>query len=267
MQKDCLEIDKRALKLRGEYNVDSYGINDLFALVEKMNIYLIRIPLGYNSICGFTTVYEGKKVIVSNSSEILAREIFTVAHEIAHCEYDLDVKEQKLIVDAEVATSKGNLIEKRADYFAVSFLMPENKIRDYIRLELEKRPDQIRAIDIIRIQIEFNVSFAMVVKRLHEIGLIEKQHRGYLFDKRDSKTSRSLFKVMNLSEDLLEPALVTKVPNKYFEYVFSNFENGYIKFDKFKEALEVVKFDTSELIEPEIIPEEDEDIEELLQGY
>lgn len=45
---------------------------------------------------GFATVFEGKKVIVSNSSEILSREIFTIAHELGHIVYDFEDNKQQI---------------------------------------------------------------------------------------------------------------------------------------------------------------------------
>jgi len=266
MERHKLEIERAALELRSQFKIESYGIHDIFSLVDKMNAYLIRIPIGKDTICGFSTVFEGKKVIVSNSSEILSREIFTIAHEIGHCIFDLDIDEQMLIVDQEINSDTDEFIEKRADYFAAVLLLPEEQIRSYIRFELEKEAKNIRALDVIRIQIEFNASFATIVKRLYEIELISLTHKNKLYEERDSASSRKLFQAMNLSEDLIDSSDVLKVPNKYYEYVLSNYENGYVVFEKMKEALEIVGFDTDviERIEPQ---EDDVDLDELLEGF
>lgn len=247
-----LDIERVALELRSKYNVESYGINDIFSFVDRMNINLIRMPIDENSICGFSAVYEGKKVIVSNSSEILSREIFTIAHEIGHCLFDLDVDEQRLIVDEDINSNSKDFSEKRADYFAVVLLLPEEQLRKYIKFELEKRPSEIRALDVIRMQIEFNVSYAAIVMRLFDLGLIKSGLKNKLFLERDSKTSRKLFHVMKLNDDLIKSTDALKVPNKYYEYVFSNYENGYISFDKLKEALELVGFSTEGIEQHEI---------------
>ncbi len=267
MQIRSLDIERSAHNLRNEYNIESYGIKDIFSLVDKMDIYLIRIPLGKDTICGFSTIYEGKKVIVSNSSEILSREIFTIAHEIAHCIFDLNVDEQRLIIDKNTNDNNQDYIEKRADYFAAVLLMPEEKIREFIKYELKKEFGEIKARDIIRIQIEFNVSYASVVIRLFELGFINSTTKKELFDKRDSNTSNMLFNVMNLNNDLIKPADILKVPNSYYEYVFSNYEKGYIVFDKLKEALELVGFNTNEITEHTTSDDKDIDFDELLEGF
>ncbi len=267
MERRKLEIERAALDIRNRFKIESYGVSDIFSIVDKMDIYLIRIPLGKDTICGFSTVFDGKKVIVSNSSEILSREIFTIAHEIGHCEFDLDVDEQKIIIDADINTNTENFIEKRADYFAVAFLLPEDQIRYYIKYELEKDPTDIRALDVIRMQIEFNSSFAAIVIRLYELDFIKTELKNRLFEERDSATSRKLFEAMNLNDDLIRPAGILKVPNKYYEYVFSNYENGYIVFDKFKEALELVGFNTDQLAVNRTRLDEDVDLDELLEGF
>lgn len=267
MNKHKLEIERSALELRNRYNIESYGIKDIFSVIDKMDIYLIRIPLGKNTICGFSTVFEGKKVIVSNSSEILSRELYTIAHEIAHCEFDLDIEEQRVIIDKEVNSNSEDFMERRADYFAAALLLPEEQIKNYIKFELEKDSNDIRALDVIRMQIEFNSSFASIVLRLFELELIKKDLKNQLFNERDSETSKKLFRTMNLNDDLIKPAEILKVPNKYYEYVFSNYENGYIVVDKFKEALELVGFDTSDIKESKTRDEKDIDFDELLEGY
>lgn len=267
MEKVKLEIEKKAIGIRREHNINSYGIEDIFSLIEKMDIYLIRIPLRKNTICGFSMVFEDKKVIVSNSSEILAREIFTIAHELGHCIYDLEDKD--FIVDKEIfGNLEKNFIEFRADYFAATLLLPESNMRDFIKMVLEKEARDIRAIDIVRMQKEFNVSFKTAVKRLKELDLITEQHKELLYRERKSKTSTNLFKAINLNTDLLEASNVTKVPDKYYEHVISNFENGYISFDKYIEALKVVNFDTSEIEDQvEYVEEVEEDINDLIEGY
>lgn len=267
MERRKIDIERTALGLRNQFNIESYGIKDIFSLVDKMDIYLIRIPLGKDTICGFSTVYEGKKVIVSNSSEILSREIFTIAHEIGHCIYDLNIDEQRIIIDEKVNTNVEDFIEKRADYFAAVLLLPEEQIRNFIKYELEKNLSEIRARDIIRMQIEFNASFAAIVFRLYDLGFIDLKSKNQLFDERDSSTSRMLFRAMNLNDDLIKSADILKVPNKYYEYVFSNYEKGYIVFDKLKEALDLVDFNTDDIDERETHEDEDVDFDELLKGF
>lgn len=260
MDKFKSDIEKDVIKFRCKYNVDSYGINDIFLLVDKMDIYQIRLPLGIKNICGFSTVYESKKIIVSNSSEILSKEILATAHSIAHCEYDLDVNIQSINIDYDTSNVSEEIGEIKANYFAKALLVPESKLSYYIKYELEKNVAEITIIDIIRIQIEFNVSYEMVVDRLYDLKLLSKVMRDQLEEEKETDKSRNLFRIMNLNEHLLSPAEIMKVPSRYYEFVFRNYENGYVSFEKYKEALEIVGFDVAILKDKE----EEEDLFDLV---
>lgn len=267
MERFKLELEKTALELRSRFGIESYGIPDIFQLIEKMDILLIRYPIGKNTICGFSTTFEGKKVIVSNSSEILSREIFTIAHELGHCIYDLQGDEQKVIIDSKTNEVSDNFIENRADYFAAVLLMPEEEVRKYVKFEIQKDFTELKARDVIRIQVEFNVSFSTVVKRLSELKLIENAHKNSLFEERERYTSKTLFQIMKLDDRLLQTTDLLEVPKKYYEYVLSNFENGYIVFDKLKEALTIVGVDSDSIKQMEPLDDEELDLDDLLGGY
>ena len=99
MRFDRAEIALEAKHLRRAYGIESNGILDIFSFINEQGIDLIRYPFGKNKILGFSTFYEGKKIIVSNSSEILSREIYTVAHELGHILYDFTEDYGKIKVD------------------------------------------------------------------------------------------------------------------------------------------------------------------------
>lgn len=267
MERYKLELERTALELRSRFGIESYGIPDIFLLIEKMDIILIRYPIGRDAICGFSTIFEGKNVIVSNSSEILSREIFTIAHELGHCIYDFEGDEQKVIIDNKTNQESDDFIENRADYFAAVLLMPEEELRKFLKFELQKDFSEIKARDIIRIQVEFNVSFSTAVKRLFELRFIDSIHRNALYEERDRYTSKTLFQIMKLEDKLLKAADLLEVPKKYYEYVLSNFENGYIVFDKLKEALAIVGVDSESIRKMEVQNDEDLDLDDLLGGY
>lgn len=258
---DKTEIEQRALRLRQEYNVETYGVKDIFSLIEQKNIHLIRYPFGKDTLLGFSTIFEGKKVIVSNSSEILAREIFTIAHELGHIIYDFENSYQDLKIDMEVSEINEDISEARAYYFANCFLMPEVQIKNFIKYELQKDTNKMTELDIVRIQIEFNVSYNAAVKWLYEIGLILPKHKSELFSKKIEITSAVLFRMIDADDRLLLPSNIIKVPKKYYEFVISNYKNGYIPFSSLQKALNLLWKDASALKkEDELQENEDEDI-------
>jgi len=259
MRIDKTEIERRALQVRKEHNVQTYGVKDIFSLIEQRGISLIRYPFGKDKLLGFATFFEGKKVIVSNSSEILSREIFTIAHELGHVIYDFEdeFNEVKIDIDIDINENFEDISEARAFHFADSFLMPEEELQKYIKYEIKKKYQEISALDIVRMQLEFQVSYAALVLRLYSIRMIDSSHKILLFDKRNAMTSAALFKKLDADERLLKPANVIDVPSSYLEYVTSNYEKGYIPYTSLMKALALIGMDA------EIFKKEEKETEEL----
>lgn len=232
-----LDIEKKAMEIRQENNVQTYGIKDIFSLIEQKGVHHIRYPFGKDVLLGFSTVYEGKRIIVSNSSEILSREIFTIAHELGHIVFDFEYLNEGLKIDLDIDEIKEDICEERAFYFANCFLMPENKLEEYIKYELRKEQEELSALDIVRIQIEFNVSYNAVVKRLRDIQFITENHMYSLFNEKNVLKSNALFKMLNADEKLLRATEVISVPAQYLEYVTSNYNNDYIPYSSLEKAL------------------------------
>lgn len=242
---DTTEIEDRALKVRQEHNIQTYGIKDIFSLIEQRGIHLIRYPFRKDRLLGFSTVFEGKEVIVSNSSEILSREIFTIAHELGHIIYDFEDRNQDVKIDMDNEDIDENISESRAFHFANCFLMPEEQLLKFVKYELKKKSVSLNAIDIVRLQIEFQVSYAAAVKRLYYIDFINYSKKIELFDERNDITSRALFKMINADERLLNPTDVIKVPSMYIEYIISNYENDYIPYSSLEKTLALLDMDAS----------------------
>ncbi len=267
MRLNTAEIEKRALSLRQEHNVQTYGVKDIFSLVEQEDIELIRYPFGKDVLLGFATVYEGKKVIVSNSSEILSREIFTIAHELGHIVYDFEDCTSDVKIDKDISETSEDIAEARAYYFANCFLMPLAQLSEFIRLELRKKPEEVKALDIARVQLEFNVSYSAAVKWLSDAGLISPAKRNDLYESKLELHVNALFKMLDADERLLKSANVVKVPNQFLEYVTSNYENGYIPFSSLQKALQLLGKDATPFAKEETKPEDDEDIDKIFEEY
>jgi len=238
---NAVDVEKQALEIRQKNNIQTYGIKDIFSLIEDMGIDMIRYPFGKEVLCGLSSVYRDKKVIISNSSEILTREIFTVAHELGHLIYDFDQNRQGVKVDVDIENDLRNSVsEERADYFAACLLMPKEKIENFIRYELKKSLDDIKALDIVRMQGEFNTSYASTVLRLTELGLIRKVQKNQLFDERNQKSSMLLFRMINADEGLLRATEKIEVPTRYLYYLVSNYENGFVPYTALEKAFNLI---------------------------
>ena len=260
------EIEQKALQIRQEYNIQTYGVKDIFSLVDQSGIQLIRYPFGKDKLLGFSTIFEGKRIIVSNSSEILAREIFTIAHELGHVVYDFEDEFGTVKIDINIVENSEEISEARSFHFANCLLMPEEQVRKYIKFELKKKPPEIEELDVVRMQLEFQASFSAIVVRLAELGLIDLAKKSMLFDRRDTLTSRALFKKLDADERLLKPSNVIEVPPSFLEYVISNYRKGYIPYASLEKALTLIGMDP-EIFKQETSNEEELDLEEIFKEF
>jgi Zn-dependent peptidase ImmA (M78 family) len=251
-----LELEKKALEIRSSQNIQTYGIKDIFTFTEGLGHDLIRYPFDEENIDGFSTVYEGRKIIVSNSSNILAREIFTIAHEIGHLQYDFNPLKQDIIVD-ESGVENSDPVEKRANLFAGILLMPKSKLEEFMELVLEKEGKDITWIDIIRIQSEFMVSYSAAIMRLDELNIISSKQKEILFGIKDSSTVTKLFEQMKADDQLLRKSKVTYVPKRFYEYLFSNYDNKYIPYGSLEKALSLLNMSAA-VFDKDVTQTEDE---------
>ncbi|NLP35806.1 MAG: ImmA/IrrE family metallo-endopeptidase [Clostridiales bacterium] len=263
---DKTDIEDRALKVRQEHNIQTYGIKDIFSMIDQRGIDLIRYPFGKDELLGFSTIFEGRKIIVSNSSEILSREIFTIAHELGHIIFDFEDENHNVKIDIDIDEDTEDIAEKRAFYFANCLLMPEEQMIKFTKYILKKKYKDINALDIVRIQLEFQVSYAAVVKRFYDLGLINFNHKNELFNKRNCITSKSLFRMLEADEKLLKPSDIIKVPSRYYEYVISNYDNGYIPFSSLQKTLALIGID-ADIFRKEEKKEELLDIDDIFEEF
>jgi Zn-dependent peptidase ImmA (M78 family) len=234
------ETEKKAIEIRQKLNLKHYGINDMFKLISDLNIDLIRYPFGKDEILGFSTIFRNKKVIVSNSSEILSREIFTIAHELGHILFDLDDHRKKTIIDLNPDDVNINEKEKRANQFANALLLPYDEIKKFIELELNQEIHRLTPYDIVNIQLEFNVSYQTIVYRLLNLKLISIEHKEKLFYFQENHGSKRMFSDLNLNTSLIEPTNRVIIPKKYLSYIVSNHQHGYIPDTSLEKALKMI---------------------------
>lgn len=265
MKFDQCAIALDAKRLRKTYDIESNGISDIFSFINQQNIELIRYPFGKNTIMGFAAIFEGKKVIVSNSSEILSREIYTIAHELGHIIYDFTDSSGMIKIDKD-SLSDDSISEDRAYYFADCLLMPEEKLISMIKDNFKKKAVDLRAINIVQMQLEFRVSFNALLERMYSLNIITASKKNELYKERDFYTSKKLFSMLGADEELLFPAEKLVVPPQYIDYVMSNYENQYIPLSSLKHALSLVNIDTSDITENESVIEEDS-LDDLFAEY
>lgn len=259
-----LTIEKIADSVRDECKVTGYGFQNIFDAAGKIGYRVIRYPVGSDAFLGFALIKDTERIIFSNSSIILSREIFSIAHEIGH--QKLHLSEQGLTIIKDNDFNDRDELEREANYFAACLLMPEEKVQKFIRLELDnKDANKWSGLDIARMQTEFSVSYDMVLIRLKDLGILNNSLSNELkLEKMEKKISR-LLNAINGNVDLCKPAEVKKIPADYLEWVISNYKEKLIPVYSLEKALNYVDLSTEDLENlSEDEPEDDENLDELI---
>lgn len=265
--KKRISIEKRAHIVRGLCNVTGYGFQNIFESCEceKLDYKLIRYPLGENGILGCAQIKDNDKVIFTNSSVILAREIFSVAHEIGHHELHLN---HDCAMIRDVDFSDRDARESEANYFAACLLMPEEEIQKFIRYDLmDKSVKDWSGLDIARFQTAFNVSFDMALTRLESMGLINAADLVKFQSQKSETTVTRLLQIIGGTTELCQVTNAKKVPAQFIEWVMYNYKEKLIPRSTLEKAFSYFDISPEEVIQEDAeTPKDDESLDDLIGG-
>ena len=259
-----LAIEKIADNVRTECKVTDYGFQNIFEAAEK-GYRVIRYPIGSDAFLGVALIKDAERIIFSNSSLILSREIFTVAHELGH--QKLHLSEQGLTIITDNDFDDRDEYEVEANYFAACLLMPREHVDKFIRHELkDKSMAQLSGLDIARIQTAFNVSYDMALIRLKALGKLDNANMDWLKFEKLENTATRLLNAINVNVDLCRSTEVKKVPAEYLEWVISNYNEKLIPIKSLETALKYVDLKVEDIeILTEVEKVEDESFDDLFR--
>jgi Zn-dependent peptidase ImmA (M78 family) len=257
-------IERIAESVRHECNVLDYGFKDIFEASEKLGYRTIRYPIGEDAFLGVALIKNSDRIVFSNSSLILSREIFSIAHEIGH--HKLHLSEKRTIIKDDDFHEKDDL-EIEANYFAACLLAPADRIEKFIRLELnDKKVNRLNSLDIARIQTAFNISYDMVLTRLKSLGFLSDEVVEKLRIEKIEHTATKLLGVIGGNVELCKKTEVKKIPAEFIEWVISNYNDKLIPEESLETALNYVDLSIGDVIVSIEQDEEEETFEDLLRG-
>ena len=260
------EIRIKAEAFREKCKVSKYGIIDLFGECERCGYKLLRYPLGEHADLGFSTKRDEDVVIFTNSCSRLAREIFTLAHEIGHIqmhfEQGVSFVENNLTLSGHTMNEK----EQEANYFAACLLMPKNEVDRFFDLEIND-DKLLSAMDIAKLMSEFNVSFQMALNRLENIGKIDAKERLRLDNQKNELRIGNLLKSVEGNSRLNQASGEMAIPSEYIEYAIFNYNHNAIPMETLKKILEYYSLSIED-ISDRLVPkaEEEPDLDDLIGG-
>ena len=178
-----------ARQLRRYLNLGGGPVGDPFRIADE-HVLIWRLPLGEDlesAPSGF--FYNHPRVgfsIVINSNMTLGRQVFTVAHELAHAFF------HSRSADVIISMHGAELGRERfADAFAGEFLVPGDELR---RLVTEHSPwdNLTNPTTVVHLQRHFGVSYATIRVRLLQERLINRATFEMLAQVSPSRLARAL---------------------------------------------------------------------------
>lgn len=260
-----IQIERIADTVRIECKISDYGFKDIFDATEKLGYRSIRYPLGETSFLGAAMIKNSDRIVFTNSSIILSREIFSVAHEIGHHKLHLLDNKDTLIKDNNF--NDNDEYEVEANYFAACLLAPKEEINKFIRLELKEKSVSLwSGLDIARIQTAFSISYDMVLTRLGYLGVLDENAKGKLKAEKAEHTATKLLGVIGGNIELCKKTEVKKIPFEFIEWAVSNYNKKLIPKESLDTALHYVDLNVDDLIFQGQQEEEEESLDDLLRG-
>lgn len=261
------EIRIKANSFREKCKIDRYGIIDLFKECERCGYKLLRYPLGEEADLGFTLNKDNDIVIFTNTCSRLAREIFTLAHEIGHA--ILHLKGAESFVDDTIAISgrSTDVKEQEANYFAACLLMPEDEVGKFLDLVIDDFDKSgLTAMDIARIMSEFNVSFETALNRLESLGKISASQRIQLDSERNQARVGNLLKSVSGNNRLNKASEIIYIPCEYIDYVIYNYNHSAIPRETLERALDCYQLTIEDISDKLVESTEEDNLDDLIGG-
>lgn len=158
-EKRIIEI---AAHFRHRLGLGEAPILNLFASVEDIGLKVLRQPIpikGFFSLSA-CSVDQGAFVLINNHEITIERQLFTLAHEIAHLILHRSEYQDNLIVEG---TEEEKAQEDVANYFASHLLVPQ--------AEFERMYEMMP--NIVKLKQYFRVSYQVILTRLAQMKVID----------------------------------------------------------------------------------------------
>lgn len=173
---DARRAPTLAAEVRDEYGLGSGSIPDLYAFLDEWGVLVYRAALGSIDEGGVSGAFYNHPrlgyCVLVNYDTTLGRQAFTLAHEFAHALFHYP--------SGGLVSWKGykDPKERFADAFASHFLVPTKQLKRLAKDEEQRGgPD---AYEALRLASYFRVSYATLLIRLREEGMIDGEYYDWI---------------------------------------------------------------------------------------
>ena len=164
-EKTTQKLPKLNINLRRQFGIDEYSPINIFTLLPQKieNLTIVSFPMK-RSVSGCCFKNDIDSIILINSAHSKGRQNLTLAHELYHLLDD----DETLFICSEGFVDE---IEKKADDFALNFLMTEHALYDFIQTNNIK---EWTIEDVIKCEQYFQIDHNSLIKRLYNKKLIDE---------------------------------------------------------------------------------------------
>ena len=233
------EAAEAARSFRVRVGLDLRGpIPDLLRVAEAvagLAVSIIDLPAG---VAGAYTFEEGQGFAFVNAADVVVRQRFTLAHELAH-----HVFKDTAIIDSEASVfgSPSSPRERRANTFAAEFLIPLQAVNSWMEAR-EATTVDLRLI--VELASFFRVSAKTTLIRLQLARFVDSaadlgHALGAAIDNGDHLRLAKRLGVEEMPDAMTEIKRVgvSRAPAKMWEYAVIGYERGLLTSERIAEAI------------------------------
>lgn len=221
-------------------------IPNIFSLIEDIGIYVFKKPFLDTQI---SALYRKRKdicMVVINSSRTLGHQIFSVAHELYHYQYNPEITNRICKVNSQNSKNE----EVMADLFTSHFLMPDEGVMEIA----EKRKNKkgiLDITDILFIQQYYGVSYKAMVMKLNELGYIDTTSDYF------NTPITKIAKLLGYNTQIYQPTNDIYFSKSYIELVVDAYNFELISTKRADEYLKGLNISINDVIEKQTATEGD----------
>lgn len=225
----------RAHETRDSLGLGTDPIPDIFSLIEKQGVFLIRYPVENPDLHAFYGLLGDDPIVYINAAEPLGRQVFSAAHELCHLIYDNKALQGSRCNPGQEQDDKAEVV---ADAFAGEFLIPRDRVvMEYLRRFGWRKPAEREVIVLMQ---EFRVSYSAMVYAMFQAGIVRSGAQLHALMQLGSVAGRDDLRTAILRQGyvatLIEPTQATCSPGQ-IEDVILNFQEERITWSKIESLL------------------------------
>lgn len=231
-----LEAKEKALLFRQNNGYGSTDPISLTSLLIKNNIITLFKPLTDQYSGMAIKVLDDLRFILVNQKNAIGRQRFTISHELYHLYFQDEFVSQKCVTC--LFDNQQDIEEKKADYFASYFLLPDIGIMELIPNTEKTSRNKISTETIFKIQQYYRISINAVIFRLNELDLVDKSYYG-IYTNEKANIARSL----GYETTLYFPGNEDRVIGDYCILANGLFKENKLSESQYFEMLNAINFD------------------------